>query len=187
MEVMNIPVGDVYPSPMNPRKTIDEDALQELADNIRHQGLLQPITIRPKVVDEVEPGSGEVVAIPCGYEIVCGERRYRAMHKLNAEDPERWPTIAAIVREMNDDEAYEAMITENLQRQDVDPIEEAFAFDQLIKMGKTAEEVALRFGKSVRFVPDRCKLNGLIPELMEAFRDEKMSIAAAMIISKLDE
>lgn len=92
-----------------------------------------------------------------------------------------------MIREMSDDEAFEAMITENLQRQDVDPMEEAFAFSQLIKNGKTAEEVALKFGKSIRFVQDRCKLNSLIPELMLAVKEDKMSIAAAMIICKLDE
>lgn len=88
---------------------------------------------------------------------------------------------------MNDDEAFEAMITENLQRQDVDPMEEAFAFGQLIEKGKTAEEVALKFGKSIRFIQDRCKLNTLIPELVVAVKEDKMSIAAAMIICKLDE
>ncbi|TGG34965.1 hypothetical protein EZ315_16040 (plasmid) [Duncaniella freteri] len=88
---------------------------------------------------------------------------------------------------MNDEEAFDAMITENLQRKDVDPIEEAFAFGQLIQKGKTAEEIAARFGKSIRFVQDRVKLNNLIPELMLAVRDDKMSISAAMIIAKLDD
>lgn len=187
MEVQNIPIGEVHPSPMNPRKTFDEGALQELADNIRQQGLLQPITIRPMLIDEIEPGSGEVVSIPGGYEIVCGERRYRAMCKLNAEDPERWPTIASIVRDMTDDEAYDAMITENLQRKDVDPIEEAFAFSQLVERGHTAEEISLRFGKSIRFVQDRVKLNNLIPELLLKIREGSMAIAAGMIICKFEE
>lgn len=83
MEVQNIPIGEVHPSPMNPRKTFDEDALQELADNIRQQGLIQPITVRPRIIEGTEPGSGDAVAIPDGYEIVCGERRYRALSALN--------------------------------------------------------------------------------------------------------
>ena len=157
MEVQNIPIGEVHPSPMNPRKTFDEDALQELADNIRQQGLIQPITVRPRIIEGTEPGSGDAVAIPDGYEIVCGERRYRALSALNKENPEQWATIAAIVREMTDDEAFDAMITENLQRKDVDPIEEAYAFGQLLEKGNTAEEVALRFGKSVRFVRGSCQ------------------------------
>ncbi len=187
MEVKNIPIGEVHPSPMNPRKTFDEDALQELAGNIRQQGLIQPITVRPKMIEAVEPGSGEPVTIPDGYEIVCGERRYHAMCNLNAESPEQWPTISAIVRDMTDDEAFDAMITENLQRKDVDPIEEAYAFGQLIEKGNTAEDVALRFGKSVRFVQDRVKLNSLIPELLLKVRDGSMAIAAGMVICKFDE
>lgn len=187
MEVQNIPIGEVHPSPMNPRKTFDEDALQELADNIRQQGLIQPITVRPRIIEGTEPGSGDAVAIPDGYEIVCGERRYRALSALNKENPEQWATIAAIVREMTDDEAFDAMITENLQRKDVDPIEEAYAFGQLLEKGNTAEEVALRFGKSVRFVQDRVKLNNLIPELLLKVRDGSMTIAAGMVICKFEE
>ena len=79
------------------------------------------------------------------------------------------------------------MITENLQRKDVDPIEEAFAFGQLIEKGKTPEEIAARFGKSIRFVTERVKLSTLIPELMLAVKEEKMPIVAAQIICKLDE
>lgn len=187
MEVRNIPIGEVHPSPMNPRKTFDEDAIQELADNIRQQGLIQPITVRPKIFEGVEPGSGDTVAIPDGYEIVCGERRYRALRKLHDVSPEQWSTVAAIVREMTDDEAFDAMITENLQRKDVDPIEEAYAFGQLLEKGSAAEDVAVRFGKSVRFVQDRVKLNSLIPELLLKVRDGSMSIAAGMTICKFEE
>lgn len=194
MEIKQIPLSLVSPSPMNPRKTFDEDELQELADNIEKQGLLQPITVRPVKHPRDEYGDR-----PDKYEIVCGERRYRAFSKLSekwsemdcvapkGETYNRFSEISAIVREMNDEEAFDAMITENLQRKDVDPMEEAFAFGQLIQKGKTAEEIAARFGKSVRFVQDRVKLNNLIPELMLAVKDDKMSIAAAMIIAKLDE
>lgn len=186
MDYQILPVDLVKPSPMNPRKTIDEAAIAELAENIKAQGLIQPITVRPVAFDDrVE--NGEVITTPKAFEIVCGERRYRAFSKLNESHPDgSFSKIPAIVRTMTDAEAFDAMITENLQRQDVDPIEEAFAFGQLIKNGKTAEEIALRFGKSIRFVQDRIKLNSLIPELMVAVRDDKMSISAAMIISKLD-
>ena len=187
MDYQILPVELVKPSPMNPRKTIDEAAIAELADNIEAQGLIQPITVRPVAFDDrVE--NGEVITTPKAFEIVCGERRYRAFCILNGSHPDgSFSKIPAIVREMTDAEAFDAMITENLQRQDVDPIEEAFAFAQLIKTGKTAEEIAVRFGKSIRFVQDRVKLNSLIPELMVALKDDKMSIAAAMIISKLNE
>lgn len=193
MEVKQIPLSSVIPSPMNPRKTFDEVELQELADNIERQGLLQPITVRPLAASDGSDESGPQ------YEIICWERRFRAVSKLSAkwsvmdciapkgETYNQSSKISAIVREMNDDEAFDAMITENLQRKDVDPMEEAFAFGQLINKGKTAEEVAARFGKSLRFVQNRIKLNSLIPELMLLVKEEKMSIAAAMIICKLTE
>ena len=198
MEIRKIPLSLVSPSPMNPRKTFDEDELQELADNIEKQGLLQPITVRP-IADKKQFAvvDGNADFHP-EYEIICGERRFRAFCKLSdkwremdcvapkGETYDRFSEISAIVREMNDEEAFDAMITENLQRKDVDPIEEAFAFGQLIQKGKTAEEIAARFGKSIRFVQDRVKLNNLIPELMLAVRDDKMSISAAMIIAKLE-
>ena len=199
MEIRQIPLSLVSPSPMNPRKTFDEDELQELADNIEKQGLLQPITVRP-IADKRKFAvvNGNADFHP-EYEIICGERRFRAFSKLydrwnekdltdsDGEPVNHFDRISAIVREMTDDEAFDAMITENLQRKDVDPIEEAFAFGQLIQKGKTAEDVATRFGKSIRFVQDRVKLNNLIPELMLAVKDDKMSISAAMLIAKLDD
>lgn len=166
MEVKQIPLGDIVPSPMNPRKTFDETALKELADNIKNQGLLQPITVRLQ---------GDK------YEIVCGERRYRACSLNEAEN------IPCIVKEMTDEEAFDAMITENLQRKDVDPMEEAFAFSQLVAQGKTTEEIALRFGKSKRFVQERIKLDKLLPELKKKVTDGDMAIGAAMLICKLTE
>lgn len=201
MDFQKIPLDSVKPSPMNPRKTFDEEAVNELAANIEKQGLIQPITVRPCEYDDQLDKSGEIVSIPIGYEIVCGERRYRAYCLLKAKEDalnvertashrkksDRFQSIPAMVREMTDEDAFEAMITENLQREEVDPMEEAFAFGQLIKNGKTAEEVALKFGKSTRFIQDRCKLNTLIPELVVAVKEDKMSISAAMIICKLDE
>lgn len=199
MEIKKIPLSLVMPSPMNPRKTFDEGELQELADNIEKQGLLQPITVRPiagKKAFAVVNGNADFHP---KYEIICGERRFRAFSKLsekwnnknvidaNGEPVNNFSDIPAIIREMNDDEAFDAMITENLQRKDVDPIEEAFAFGQLIQRGKTAEEIAVRFGKSIRFVRDRVKLNNLIPELMLEVREERMSISSAMLIAKLSE
>jgi len=166
MEVKQIPLGDIVPSPMNPRKTFDETALKELADNIKNQGLLQPITVRLQ---------GDK------YEIVCGERRYRACSLNEAEN------IPCIVKEMTDEEAFDAMITENLQRKDVDPMEEAFAFSQLVAQGKTTEEIALRFGKSKRFVQERIKLGKLLPELKQKVTDGDMAVGAAFIICKLTE
>lgn len=169
--IQNIPLNMIVVSPMNPRKTIDQASLEELADNIKRQGLLQPITVRPKVYDD----------IPAKYEIVCGERRFRAVFHNGSE------TIPCIVREMTDDEAFEAAITENLQRKDVDPIEEAFAFAQLYSRGKSVEEISNRFGKSAKFIRERIKLDGLLPELKQLVSKELMHIGAAIHIAKLAE
>ena len=147
---MEIEVSRINPSPRNPRKTFSETDLAELAQNIRNQGLLQPITVRP---------------VGKTYEIVCGERRYKAVKKNAEDDKVKKATIACIVKEMSDEEAFEAMITENLQRKDVDPIEEAFAFGELVKSGKSIDEIAARFGKTKRFVQERCKLNPTLTPL----------------------
>lgn len=171
-EVKNLPTWGIKPSPMNPRKTFDEGAIAELAASIKQHGLLQPITVRPK---------------DGAYEIVMGERRYRA-YCLNQQQSTKYQTtIPCIVREMNDEEALDAMITENLQRKDVDPIEEAFAFGQLLKTGKTIEQIADRFGKSKRFIAERIKLDNLLPELKTWVTKEWMTIGAAMHICKLTE
>lgn len=202
MEVQNIRIDLISPSPLNPRKTFDEAALQELASNIEKQGLLQPITVRvAKSEDVTDLETGDVTTIPCSYEIVCGERRFRAVSLLKEKEDkenvakikahrkksEQFQAISCIVREMTDDEAFDAMITENLQRKDVDPIEEAFAFAQLSERGRSYEDIALKFGKSARFVFDRIKLNSLIPELKERVRNGDIPLSGAMILSKLDE
>ena len=177
-EVKKININDIHTSPMNPRKTFDEGAIAELAASIKQHGLLQPITVRPHTSTD---------ANACGnYEIVMGERRYRAW-KHNMSDPKFPMEIPCIVREMNDEEALDAMITENLQRKDVDPIEEAFAFGQYVAIGKTVEELALRFGKSKRFIQERIKLNELLPELRQWVTKGWMNIGAAMHICKLTE
>lgn len=178
--IQNIPLWMVNVSPMNPRKTFDQASLEELADNIKRQGLLQPITVRP-VDYRDELTDGEVVSIPSKYEIVCGERRYRAV-KMNGSE-----SIACIVRDMTDEEAFDAMITENLQRKDVDPIEEAFAFAQLYARGKGVEEIAGRFGKSVKFIRERIKLDGLLPEVKQWVSKGLMHIGAAIHIAELAE
>ena len=179
LAVKNINLSLIEPSPLNPRKTIDEEGIRELADNILQHGLLQPITVRTIEADSKDPVGH--------FEIVCGERRFRAF-KLNIERvPGYTKKIPCIVREMSDADALDAMITENLQRKDVDPIEEAFAFGQLNKHGKSIDEIAARFGKSKRFITERIKLDSLLPELKKMVTDDKLHIGAAMHICKLTE
>lgn len=187
MEIQNIPLRLIAPSPRNPRKSFDDDALRELADNIRQQGLLQPITVRPVDWDDnLDEEIGEIVSTPTKYEIVCGERRFRAFSLIDA-DSKRPLTIPALVRDMSDDEAFDAMITENLQRKDVDPIEEAIAFRELVKAGQDCKSIAVRFGKSERYVQDRMKLAALTDKAVEALREERITLAGALMLAKLDE
>lgn len=206
LEVNMIPVGQISPSPMNPRKTRQEDSIKELSENIRRQGLLQPITVRPTEYMDYEEG-GEIVTLPSKFEIVCGERRFRALKMLADEEVKTnddlnkseqtlcknmsstvfYDKIPCIVRDISDDEALDMMITENLQREDVDPMEEANAFALLREKGRSLEDIAAKFGKNVRFVADRIRLGNLIDEWREKLKDETMTIGAAMLISKLDK
>lgn len=186
-EIQKLSVMLIQPSPMNPRKTFDDAKLEELAQNIEEQGLLQPITVR-KINDEethIDEETGEVVSIEPRYEIVCGERRFRAWNLL-ANKSSKYNEIPCIIREMTDEQAFDAMITENLQRQDVDPVEEAIAFSLLLENGNAIEDISIRFGKSIRFVQDRVKLKGLIPELIEMLRKDLIPISGAMLLAKLD-
>lgn len=166
-----IPLHQIKPSPLNPRKTFNEDALRELADNISKQGLLQPITVRPTVMD----GSQQM------YEIVCGERRYRACVIIQMIE------IPCIVRPMSDDEAFDAMITENLQRRDVDPIEEALAFRLLTERGQSTDDLAVRFGKSVRYVQDRIRLGSLIEPLRKAVSAGEIPLRGGYLLARLSQ
>ncbi|WP_294455760.1 ParB/RepB/Spo0J family partition protein [uncultured Bacteroides sp.] len=186
-EIQKLSVMLIQPSPMNPRKTFDDAKLEELAQNIEEQGLLQPITVRIISDGEthIDEETGEVVSVEPRYEIVCGERRFRAWNLL-ANKSARYNEIPCIIREMTDEQAFDAMITENLQRQDVDPVEEAIAFSLLLENGSPVEDIAVRFGKSIRFVQDRVKLKGLIPELIEMLRKDLIPISGAMLLAKLD-
>ena len=170
----NLKLSQLRLSSMNPRKTFSDEAIRELSESIRHQGLLQPITVRP--IPDVVTQNNEPV-----YEIVCGARRYKAIQLLDAE------TVSSIIRDMTDAEALDAMIVENLQRKDVDPLEEAEAFRLLLDQGQSVADLALRFGKSERYVRDRCKLNELVPELREAFHQNKLPLSGAIMLARLPQ
>ena len=170
----NLKLSQLRLSSMNPRKTFSDEAIRELSESIRHQGLLQPITVRP-IADVVNQNNEQV------YEIVCGARRYKAMLLIEAE------TVPSIIRDMTDAEALDAMIVENLQRKDVDPLEEAEAFRLLLDQGQSIADLALRFGKSERYVRDRCKLNDLVPELREAFHQNKLPLSGAIMLARLPQ
>lgn len=175
-QVQEIPITCITPSPMNPRKTFSEDALHELAENIRQQGLLQPITVRPSAAVPDASASGQ------HYEIVCGERRYRAC-KIISETM----AIPCIVRDLSDDEAFDAMITENLQRRDIDPIEEAQAFTALRQRGQQINDIAVRFGRTYAYVCDRIRLAQLKEPLRLAVSAGRITLRGGYLLARLNE
>ncbi len=167
--VRNIPVSDITPSSLNPRKTFDQDALCELADNIKENGLIQPITVR-----KLTKGSD------FKYEIVCGERRFRATQIAGMTE------IQCIIKELDDKQAFAAMIIENLQRKDVDPMEEAAAFHKLYTEGTMqVKEIAKILGKSSSYVVSRIQLNNVLPEYLPLLRNGNIYLNQLIEIAKL--
>ena len=127
--LVEVPLGQITPNPLQPREYFDEEALAELVVSIREVGLLQPVVVR-----EVGPDR---------YELVMGERRWRASQLAGAE------TIQAIVRDTADDDMLRDALLENLHRQQLNPLEEAAAYQQLlVEFGTTHEELAARIGRS---------------------------------------
>lgn len=162
-------INNIHPSSMNQRKIFVEESLQELAKSIAVQGVIEPIMVRPSKQYESK------------YEIVCGERRYRS--SIIAKQP----TIPAMIRELTDDEALDIMITENLQRRDISPMEEATAFMQLIeRRNATIPELAARFGKSEMYIRNRLRLNELIPDFRELVEKDMIPISHGLELCKLD-
>ena len=172
MNYEQIEISKINRSSYNPRRVFDDSKIAELAHNIREQGLLQPITVRP---------------IANGYEIVCGERRWRAFQWNIVHGYTGYLTMPCIVREMTDDEAFDAAITENLQRQDVEPMDEAIAFNQLLDRGQSIADLVARFGKSASYIRSRLSLNKLIPELAEKIGEDDFGVQAATLASSLTE
>lgn len=134
-----VPVGAVYPNPRQPRKSFDEDSLEELTHSVREFGLLQPIIVR-------ERGAG-------GYELVMGERRWRAALAAGLD------TVPAIVRDTSDDALLRDALLENIHRVDLNPLEEAAAYEQLLgEFGVTHEQLAVRLGRSRSQVTNTVRL-----------------------------
>ena len=155
LKIQNLNIEKVIPDPMQPRKTFKETSLKELSESIKKHGVLQPITVRKSGSD---------------YVIVMGERRYRASKLANKK------TIPCIIREYNNNDVLEIQIIENLQRQDVEPTEEADAIAYLCK-NYSATEIAKRLGRSDNFIRQRIKLAGLIEGFKYFVRNGKMTIS----------
>ena len=165
--ITSVALADIQPSNYNPRKNFDETSLAELAESIRQQGVLQPIGVRP-IADN-------------RFEIVFGERRYRA--SLMAELAE----IPAIVMEISDETAEEMAITENLQRKDVTPIEEANAYQKLIDSGRhDVQSLTVQFGKTEAYIRTRLKFVSLIPEIALLLEQDEITISVASEICRYE-
>lgn len=160
----------VQPSGYNPRKDFDEQSLTELADSIRRQGVLQPVGVRP--IPDTDR-----------YEIVFGERRYRASLMAGRE------CIPAVIFDtLSDKEAEGMAITENLQRQDIAPMEEAVAFRNLIECGRyDTQSLAVQVGKSETYIRTRMKLTTLIPEIASLLDTDDITVSVASEICRYGE
>jgi ParB family chromosome partitioning protein len=164
-ELHDVPIDEIRPNPRQPRRAIDEEALSELAASIRSVGLLQPIVVRPAVG---------------GYELVAGERRWRASRIAGLT------RIPAIVRETGDDQMLRDALIENLQRVDLDPLEEAAGFRQLVDdFGATHEEIAERVGKSRAAVTNAMRLLQLSPDVQQRIAAGTLSAAHGRAIGAL--
>ncbi|HYN74915.1 MAG TPA: ParB/RepB/Spo0J family partition protein [Candidatus Limnocylindria bacterium] len=163
-----LPVDSISPNPRQPRQVFDEEALAELVHSIREIGLLQPIVVRP-----TEPGT---------YELVMGERRLRATQAAGLA------TIPAIVRETDDEAMLRDALLENLHRSQLNPLEEAAAYDQLLKdFGCTHEELASRIGRSRPQISNTIRLLKLPPQVQRRVAAGVLSAGHARALLALDD
>jgi len=167
-EYRDLPLDWLVVSPTNPRKTFDEDAMQELAASIRENGVLQPLLVRPRAERS--------------FEIVFGERRYRGAAMAEKD------TVPVCIREMSDAQVLEAQLVENLQRQDVHPLHEAQGFAALLRLEEpkySVELIAAKCGKSAGYVTSRLRLTELAPAAVEAFTKDEIGLGHALLLAKL--
>src|SRR5207248_7527835 len=169
--IQEVALAKIRESKTNPRRFFDEAKLVELSDNIRQCGVLQPILLRP--LPEGEAGT---------YELVAGTRRYRASKLAKRE------SIPATVRDLTDAQALELQVIENVQRVDVHPLDEAKGYAALIQLEPdtyTVEAIAARVGRSPAYVSGRLRLIQLIAEAKQAFYEDKLTVAHAFEIARL--
>ncbi len=155
-----LPIDEIIPNKDQPRKTFDETSLAELAQSIKQHGVLQPLLVRP---------------LPSGgYQLVAGERRWRACRMANVRE------IPVVVKELNDTETMEIAIIENLQREDLNPIEEAEGLQALVdKCGLTQEDIAAGVGKSRPAIANSLRLLRLPQEIRDMTREGLISAGHA--------
>ena len=161
-----LPIYKVEPNPDQPRHDFDEVALQELADSITEHGVIQPLTVR-------ELNSGY-------YQIIAGERRWRAARMANLSE------VPVVIIEADDKKAMELALIENLQRSDLNPVEEALGYQSLIReYGLSQEDAAKRVGKSRPAVANALRLLNLCPEVLEKLREGALTAGHARAVLSL--
>ncbi len=164
--LQELPIGSVIPNRLQPREHFDEDALESLTASIRELGVLQPILVRPT---------------DSGYELIAGERRWRSAKRAGLT------TIPAIIRTIDDQVSLEHAIVENLHRQDLNAIEEAAAYRQLIDdFGLTQDEVASRVGKSRSAIANTLRLLNLTTSVQRLLTDGLLSAGHARSLVVVD-
>lgn len=162
-----LPLDEIIPNKDQPRKTFDEESLRELADSILQHGVLQPLLVRPL------PGGG--------YQLVAGERRYRASRIAGLKE------VPVVVKELTDTETMEIAIIENLQREDLNPIEEAEGLQALIdRCGFTQEDVAASIGRSRPAIANSLRLLKLPEDVREMTKEGKLSAGHARALLAFD-
>lgn len=165
-DVVELKLSEIEPNHNQPRKEFDQQALESLADSIRQHGLIQPLIVRPQV-------NG-------GYQIVAGERRWRASRMAGLTQ------VPVMIREMGDQQTMEIALIENLQREDLNPIEEAKGYQELIdRYGFTQEQVAQSVGKSRPAVANALRLLGLPEPITAQVESGRLSAGQARAILSL--
>lgn len=162
-----ISISDIIPNPYQPRQQFDPKKLEELAQSIQENGVIQPIIVRKSAI--------------FGYELLAGERRWRASQLAGLK------TIPVIIRQLSDEEmAYQAII-ENLQRADLNPIEEAKSYQKLAQKGFTHDEMAKRVGKSRPYISNSIRLLQLPDNIQAALEKKQLSAGHARLLLPLSE
>ena len=165
-DILESNLKDIRSNPYQPRKTFNETTLQELADSIKEHGIIEPIIVKKAIK---------------GYELVAGERRTKAAKLAGLEK------IPAIVKDFNDQEMMEIALLENIQREDLNPIDEASAYQKIIELGHmTQEEFAKKFGKSRSHVTNMLGLLSLPTTVKELVEKKEISMGHARALSKIE-
>ena len=166
-EIVEIPINELRPNPYQPRTVFDEDALNELAESIKENGVFQPIIVKKSIK---------------GYDVIAGERRLRASKIAGLK------TIPAIIRQLSDEKMAEIALLENLQRENLNSLEEAKAYKSLIdKLHLTQEELAKKVSKSRSHITNMLGLLRLPNEVQDMVMDNKITMGHARALSKIDD